>query len=131
MEFVQNYKNLPVELVYYSGYNTETMRKLLITCLFHQLTIIVTKLDFLLPWNILTLEKSRTDNALLQPMLHAHLNVFKSHHKNLPVITTLCYNHVKSLELGSVQKAAHLHSVLTLWQSPVLHVESLPLTSIL
>lgn len=40
MAFVQNHKIIPVEWVYYSVYNIKTTRKLLITCLFHQLTMI-------------------------------------------------------------------------------------------
>lgn len=65
MEFVQTHKTLPVKSLYYTDYNIPTMRELLITCLFHQLIIIIIKLDFIfLPWTIFMLEKLRMpDNA--------------------------------------------------------------------
>lgn len=54
MEFVQSCKTPPVESVYYTGYDIQTMRKLLIACLFQQLIIIVVKLYFIFwPWNTL------------------------------------------------------------------------------
>lgn len=47
MEFVQSHKIVPVELVYDTGSSGQTIKKLLITCLFHQLTIILIKSDII------------------------------------------------------------------------------------
>lgn len=70
MGCVENHKIFPVELVYDTGNNVQTIKKLLIACLFHQLTIIIIQSDIIsLPW-VFVPEKSRmTDNALLQAML--------------------------------------------------------------
>lgn len=83
MEFVQSHKIVPVELVYDTGSSAQTIKKLLITCLFHQLTIIRIKSDIIfLLWVFVSEKSGITDYALLQAMLHIHFNLYKSSHQN-------------------------------------------------